>query len=335
MLTYTIPLGKETLDPGDLKTDKSVCRKYGPCGIGEKALYLNSFYLDRRYYIPFSGIRRVFKRVAMSKGGFTGKGIFATLPYLVVLYDDGKEKQCLFKYEEHVDKLLEDIRRYHPQIPLLSEAVEKKLAKRAQEEAARSRQALSKEAQQQVHRLIRARDYLEERPALFQALSRSARAKRIHECSNPAYRWAALAIVLLGSAAALYGVYAILTKAGFGIYFTLFGLAAVFLFASANVLPTGRNNRRLIDRQWQEACESMEHFLKGHAKFPLPARYAHPVTLTRMIRVIEDGRAATAEEALHLVKEDLKKLNASVTVEQEEFDEIMSVKPMFLVEDYR
>lgn len=335
MFTYTIPLGKETLTPNDLKMDKSACRKYGPCGTGEKALYLNSFYLDRRYYIPFSCIQRVFKRVAMSKGGFTGKGIFATLPYLVVIYDGGKEKQCLFKHEEHVDKLLEDIRRYHPGIPLLSEAVEKKLAKRAQEEAARIRPALSKEAQQQVHRLIKARDYLEERPMLFQALSRSAKAKRVNERSNPAYRWAALAIVLLGAAAALYGVYAILTKAGFGIYFTLFGLAAIFLFASANVLPTGRNNRRFIDRQWQEACENMEHFLKGYAKFPLPARYAHPVTLTRMIRVIEDARAVTAEEALHRVKEDLKKLNASVTVEQEEYDEIMSIKPMFLVEDYR
>ena len=136
-------------------------------------------------------------------------------------------------------------------------------------------------------------------------------------------------------AAALYGVYAIVTKAGFGIYFTLFGLAGVFLFASANVLPTGRNNRRYIERQWRDACDNMERFLKGYSNFPLPARYAHPVTLTRMIRAIEDARAVTGDESLRIVKEDLQKINSSVTVEQEEYDEIMAIKPMFLVEEYR
>ena len=335
MFRYTIPLGSDSLPADVLKTDKSSCRKYGPCGVGEKALYLNSFYLDRRYYIPFSGVQRVFKRVAMSKGGFTGKGIFATLPYLVVVYEDGKEKQCLFKHEEQVDALLDDIRQHHPQMPLLSAAIEKKRAQRAAQEAARIRPTLTKEAQKQVHRLTKARAYLEERPALYDALSRSAKAKRINERSNPAYRWAALAIVLMGMAATLYGVYAITTKAGFGIYFTLFGLAGVFLFASANVLPTGKNNRRYIQRQWQEACDNMECFLKGYPNFPLPSRYAHPLTLTRMIRAIEDARAVTGEEALQIVKKDLQKINASVTVEQEEYDEIMTVKPMFLVEDYR
>ena len=335
MVSYTIPLGGSTLPPDILKTDKSSCRKYGPCGVGEKALYLNSFYLDRRYYIPFSDVQRVFKRVAMSKGGFTGRGIFATLSYLVVVCDDGMEKQCLFKHEEQVDALLEDIRQHHPRIPLLSAAMEKKRAQRAAQEAARIRPALTKEALQQVHRLSKARAYLEERPALYGALSRSAKAKRVNECSNPAYRWAALAIVLLGMAAALYGVYAIVTKAGFGIYFTLFGLAGVFLFASANVLPTGRNNRRYIERQWRDACDNMERFLKGYSNFPLPARYAHPVTLTRMIRAIEDARAVTGDESLRIVKEDLQTINSSVTVEQEEYDEIMAIKPMFLVEEYR
>ena len=42
----------------------------------------------------------------MSKGGFTGKGFFGSLPYLVVEYDDGKQKQCNFKHEEDVDRLL-------------------------------------------------------------------------------------------------------------------------------------------------------------------------------------------------------------------------------------
>jgi hypothetical protein len=35
------------------------------------------------------------------------------------------------------------------------------------------------------------------------------------------------------------------------------------------------------------------------------------------------------------MKEDLKKLNASVTVSQKEYDEVVVVKPMFLVENYQ
>lgn len=335
MVSYTKPLGTQQMAASALKADKAGCRKFGPCGVGKEALYLNSFYLDRRYYVPFSSVIRVFKRVAMSKGGFTGKGMFAAMPYLVVVYDNGKEKQCLFKREEHVDEMLDYIRERHPGIKLQSEAVEKKLALRAAEEAKKVRPVISEEAKAQVQELEKARTYLERRPALSNALSRSAKAKRVNERSNPAYRWAALAIVLLGAAASIYGVYALVTKAGFGIYFTLFGLAAVFLFAGANVLPTGRNNRRFIERQWQDACEASARYIRSYPDFPLPARYAHPVTLTRMIRVIEDGRAETAAEALETVKADLRALNADVQVEQEEYEEVMAIKPMFLVEDYR
>lgn len=60
--------------------------------MGEKALYLNSFFIDRRYYVALSSVRRVFKRVAMSKGGFSGKGVFGSIPYLVVEYDDGQDE---------------------------------------------------------------------------------------------------------------------------------------------------------------------------------------------------------------------------------------------------
>ena len=38
---------------------------------------------------------------------------------------------------------------------------------------------------------------------------------------------------------------------------------------------------------------------------------------------------------LYHMKEDLKALNSSVTVEQDEYEEIMAIKPMFLVMDYR
>ena len=85
-------LGNLSLPDMELTEDKKTCRKFGPCGVGKKAIYLNSFYIERRYYVPMKSVKRIFKRIAMSKGGFTGKGAFGTLPYLVVEYDDGKEK---------------------------------------------------------------------------------------------------------------------------------------------------------------------------------------------------------------------------------------------------
>ena len=94
MLFKPAQLGLARLDPAELAADRKACKKIGPCGVGKKALYLNSFYIDRRYYLPYTSITRVFKRVAMSAGGFTGKGMFASMAYLVVEYDGGKQKQC-------------------------------------------------------------------------------------------------------------------------------------------------------------------------------------------------------------------------------------------------
>ena len=109
-------LGEKEIPESILSEDKKHCKKIGPCGIGKEALYLNSFYLERRFYIPVSSVSRVFKRVAMSKGGFTGKGLFATMPYLVVVYEDGKEKQCNFKYEDQVDAFVASVKERFPQI---------------------------------------------------------------------------------------------------------------------------------------------------------------------------------------------------------------------------
>lgn len=331
------PLSKTVLQTELLRTDKKHCTRFGPCGVGEEALYLNSFYIERMYYVPFSAIRRVFKRVAMSKGGFTGKGVFASMPYLVVIYDTGIEKQCIFKHEEDVDAILSYIGSKHPEIPLLSEAIEKKRAEQAAlEEKKRRETVLSEQAEKEIRKLERARAFLEKSPAIGDTLSRSAKAKRVNECANPAYRWAALAIVLLGLVSGIYGIWAVITKAGFGMYFTLFGFAAMFLFSGARVLPTGRNNRQYIEAQWTNACTAAENYLETFpGKFPVPARYAHPVTLTRMIRVIYDQRTDSAKEALELVKTDLQALNASVQVEQEEYEEIITIKPMFLVSAYK
>ena len=114
--------------------------------------------------------------------------------------------------------------------------------------------------------------------------------------------------------------------------FTLLGLAVVFLFSGTQVIPTMKNNKRAVTAAWEQAQKDMAGVLPEH--FPLPARYAHPVVLDRMIRVLREGRAQNAEEALAVVKADLKALNADVQVSQEEYDEVVAIKPMFLVSNY-
>ena len=235
-------LGSVTLDNETLAADKKGCRRFGPCGVGEKALYLNSFFIDRHYYVALSSVRRVFKRVAMSKGGFTGKGAFGSIPYLVVEYDGGKQKQCNFKDERDVDALLELLAKQQPQIRLLSAAGEQALQKKAEEKAARKLPELSDDAKHTVTVLRRAKEYLDAKPELSNELSAAQRRKRAQLKSKPVYRYVALAIFLFGTAAAAYGLYAVFTHTGsYGVYFALFGFAAIFLFSSYNMLPTAHN----------------------------------------------------------------------------------------------
>ena len=221
-----VRLGNTVLEAETAAADRKSCRRFGPCGVGEKALYLNDLLIDRHFYVGFGSVRRVFKRVAMSQGGFSGKGAFGSIPYLVVQYDDGQEKQCTFKREEDVDELLAYLGQVHPEIPRLSVGGEQRLAKKAQQEASRYLEELTPQAQS----------------------------------------------------------------------------------AMANVLPED---------------------------FPLPARYAHPIVLDRMIRILREGRAQSKEEALDVLKADLKALTADVQVEQEEHDEVVVIKPLFLVSDYQ
>ncbi|MCD8241335.1 MAG: ATPase P, partial [Lachnospiraceae bacterium] len=69
-------------------------------------------------------------------------------------------------------------------------------------------------------------------------------------------------------------------------------------------------------------------------QFHRTACYDHPTTLRRMKRLLLDGRAEKMDEAFEKMKEELKALNSDVKVEQEEYDEVVTIKPMFLVRDY-
>lgn len=327
-------LGSTEINIEELRADKKGCRRFGPCGVGKKALYLNSFYIDRRFYVAAGSVIRAFKRVAMSKGGFSGKGMFATIPYLVVVYDNGQEKQCNFKYEEQVDQMLAYIRQQFPSIKTVSAEAEKRIAAREAQRAKIKLPTLSEDAAKELAKLSKARAFLEERPMLSEELSIAAKKKRTFERTNPSYKWVALFVTLLGAGALLYGIYALITHAGFAVYFLLFGLAAIFLFSSANVLPTAKNNKRAIEKRLEDACQAMNVHLSRYPHFPVPVWYAHPVTLKRMEEAIRYGRAQDAGQALDIVKEDLKKLNADVRVEQEEYDEVVAIKPLFLIRNY-
>lgn len=338
MIFRPAQLGMAKLDRLELELDKKACRKIGPCGVGKKALYLNSFYIDRRYYLPYGSISRVFKRVAMSSGGFTGKGMFASMAYLVVEYDGGKQKQCNFKDERDVDKLLEVLAKEQPQIPLLSEAGEQALQKKEAEKAARKLPELTDEAKHSVTVLRKAKEYLEEKPELAEELSAAERRKRAQLQSKPVYRYVALAIFVFGIVSAAYGLYAVTNHVGnYGIYFALFGFAAIFLFSSYNMLPTARNNNNAIMKRADKAEAAMAEYVKHYPNgaFPVPSCYAHPIVLKQMTDAIEEGRAVTVPEALDAVEARLKSLNADVQVEQEEYDEVVVIKAMFLNHDYQ
>ena len=338
MIFRPAQLGMAKLDRLELEQDKKACRKIGPCGVGKKALYLNSFYIDRRYYLPYGSISRVFKRVAMSSGGFTGKGMFASIAYLVVEYDGGKQKQCNFKDERDVDKLLEVLAKEQPQIPLLSEAGEQALQKKEAEKAARKLPELTDEAKHSVTVLRKAKEYLEEKPELAEELSAAERRKRAQLQSKPVYRYVALAIFVFGIVSAAYGLYAVTNHVGnYGIYFALFGFAAIFLFSSYNMLPTARNNNNAIMKRADKAEAAMAEYVKHYPNgaFPVPSCYAHPIVLKQMTDAIEEGRAVTVPEALDAVEARLKSLNADVQVEQEEYDEVVVIKAMFLNHDYQ
>ena len=329
----TKALSRSQLPKETLSADKKACRRFGPCGVGEQALYLNSFWFERFYYVPIAAVRRVFKRVAMSQGGFTGKGAFGSIPYLVVEYDDGQEKQCTFKREEDVDLLLAHLAAVHPEIPGLSRDGERRLAEKAAKEARRYVKELTPQAEKTRQELEQAKAVLQKKPELTARLSAAAKAKRIEDRSNHAYRWVAMAIMLAGFVALIYGIRSLVQKDSSGLYFLLLGLAAIFLFSGLHVFPTARNNRKAIEKDWRDSIAAMEKALP--IGFPVPACYAHPIVLDRMIRVIREGRAQTAPEALAQVKEDLKALTADVQVEQEEHDEVVAIKPMFLLQDYR
>ena len=335
MIFSPTPLGSRTLTPEALKADRKASRKFGPCGVGREALYMGTYYIDRCFYLPWREVKRVFKRVAMSAGGFSGKGTFGSLAYLVVQFGSGKEKQCRFRHEADVDKLLALVEKEHPDIPTHSAKAERKLSDAEAAEQKRYLKELSPEAASAVSALILDKAFLEQRPSLSNALSSTAKQKRIADNIKPAYLISGVIVAAVGILLALYGLFAYFTHRPYALYFVLGG-AGLFLFTlSANMLPNKWTSRKRAQLAWDGAVADMRAFLAERPDFPVPAQYAHPVVLERMIRVLREGKAKDSAKAYAVMKKELKALNAAVKVSQQEYDEVTAIKPLFLVCEYQ
>ena len=335
MLLKPSRLGNNTLSSDVLSKDKKDCLKIGPCGIGKQALYLGNRFFDRFYYLSWNEIRRVFKRVAMSPGGFSGKGIFGSISYLVVQYGNGQEYQCRFKIETDIDRALSVIAEQHPHLPTHSRAAEKKLMQAKAKEEARYLKTLSPAAAASVEQLTGDLTYLNREPSHSDLLSAAARQKRIIERMPASYRIAGACAGFLGIAAAIFGVVRLFLHAPYGLYFIIGGAALFFMTLSANLFPNRWNSRRTSEKDWSDALTGMRQFLPSDNTFSVPVQYAHPVVLERMIRVIREGKTDSVPEALRIMKEELRAINSDVTVSQEEYNEVTAIKPLFLVCDYR
>ena len=329
------PLGSRTLSAEVLKADRKASMKFGPCGVGKEALYMGTYYIDRCFYLPWREVKRVFKRVAMSAGGFSGKGAFGAIAYLVVQFGSGKEKQCRFRHEADVDRMLAQIEKEHPGIPTHSAKAERKLADAEAAEQARYLKELSPEASEAVSALILDKTYLEQRPSLSNTLTSSAKQKRIADNIKPSFLIAGCILAAIGILLALYGLYAWIAHKPYALYFVLGG-GVLFVFTlSANMLPNKWTSKKQAQLGWDSAVAEMRAFLAERPDFPIPAQYAHPIVLERMIRILREGKAKDTAKAFAVMKKELKALNASTRVSQSEYDEVVTIKPLFLVCDYQ
>lgn len=328
--------GNKSLTRAELSEDHKTVMNIGPVGLGQKAFYSNSFYVRRFYYTCWTDIRRVFKRVAMSKGGFSGKGIFATIPYLVIQRTDGSEQQCNFKIESEVDEVLAQIQKLHPEIPTVSVQAERKLKKAEAEQEARYLKDLPEDAQDTIGRLESAKEKLQKDDRYSRMIVYAAKQKRSVDGAKTSLKVYASIIDIASLAGIIAGLYMKFVQGNsVGIYFALFGGAFILSVAASQILPTPHRNKRTVQADWEEALSQMGKYLKNPEDFPVPPQYAHPIVLERMIRVIREGRAVNEKEALDVVKKDLKALNNTVKVSQQEYDEVVTVKPLFIVSNYQ
>jgi len=112
MLFLPRPLGSKVIEKEALKKDIEEAEEFGLCALGRKALYTGSFVFSKTRYITLPEIRRVYKRLAVSKGFYEANRIYATICYLVVEYKGGNEKAFKFDDEDELNELLIRFKKY-------------------------------------------------------------------------------------------------------------------------------------------------------------------------------------------------------------------------------
>ena len=173
---------------------------------------------------------------------------------------------------------------------------------------------------------------------MYENLSGIARIKRKMDLIKPAYQWIVLIILLAGIvgfvAAIIMRQQGMITSTA-SVITMLICAMIIILMINTKILPGPVKNKKNVTRDYEQALHDMDHFVKGFNDYHLPARYSHPVVIEMLRRIILEGRAETIDEALSVLKQDLKALNSNVVVEQEEYDEVVAIKSMFLVMDYK
>lgn len=328
------PLSSQVLDPEEVRNDRKKCRKFDQCGLGSKCIYMGSTMHPRHYYIPYSAVTNVFKRVGASNPD--GKGFLAPVLFIVVRYDDGKEQECSFRYLQDADKMLDDLEQNHPEIPLLSPEGLRKKAEREAAEARIQENDLSDTARRSQKILEDARWEVHKRPGVYEKLADMAKLKRHADLMKPWVKYAAVGMLAGGIVLLAAGFILMRSSArGPGVIIALLGVMLLFLAGNSKGLPNKINNRKRRDKEYQEALASMKNALKHYKDFPIPYCYAHPYTFDRMIRIIQEQRAETVEDALAVLKADLKSMDSSVALSGDDFKQVVTIKPLFTVQDYQ
>jgi len=110
MLFNPKPLGKTILSPNEVKSNLEIADRFEQCAISDTVIFLGTAFKANTRYIPVSDVERVFKRLAVTKGFFEDNKVFASIPYLVLLYDKGSEKQIRFENEEELNQFLASVK---------------------------------------------------------------------------------------------------------------------------------------------------------------------------------------------------------------------------------
>ena len=62
-MIFTTPIADRKLTGEELRVDKKNCLHFGPCGLGKRAMYLNSFYIENASIFAMKTWRGCLKKL--------------------------------------------------------------------------------------------------------------------------------------------------------------------------------------------------------------------------------------------------------------------------------